>query len=314
MADRIHLAHFSDVHITAPRLGWRFRDFFTKRATGWMNVKIGRGRHFRDAQQIAAIMMRDIRERGCQHVVFSGDATAMGFEPEFQAAALSLKPDALPGLAVPGNHDYYTRSAVQSGSFERYFGPWQVGQRIGEQVYPFAQRVGSCWLIGVNSARSNFLLWDARGQMGREQGQRLRQLLAGLGPGLRILVTHYPLYQADGQLEQRWRRLRDLESLRDIAIEGGISLWLHGHRHGCYVLPPTPPTQPFAVVCAGSATQLNRWSYHEYVIEGGHLKATQRSYLPEAAAFVDAGRFELNLPGPQAVNLAAIPASGNALV
>jgi 3',5'-cyclic AMP phosphodiesterase CpdA len=301
-AKKVRIAHFSDIHVTARPLGWRPRDLLSKRVTGWMNLRIGRGRLFRDAGHIAATMMREIRQRGCQHVVFSGDATAMGFPHEMAAAASSLGlggtegQSVLPGLAVPGNHDYYTRAAVRSGYFERNFAAWQTGDRIGEHTYPFAQRVGPCWLIGVNTARSNFLLWDSRGQMGREQGERLRQLLARLEPGPRILVTHYPLYLADGRPEHHWRKLRDLDSLREIAIQGRISLWLHGHRHNHYFLPPKPPEQPFAIVCAGSATQLGICGWNEYAIEGTRLTMRRRSWDPATERFVDATSCEFTLP------------------
>jgi 3',5'-cyclic AMP phosphodiesterase CpdA len=202
----------------------------------------------------------------------------------------------LPGLAVPGNHDYYTRGAARSGLFERVFAAWQTGERIDNHIYPFAQRVGHWWLIGVNSARSNFLMWDSRGQVGREQSERLRDLFRRLGPGPRILVTHYPLYLADGRPESHWRKLRDLESFRSLIIEGGISLWLHGHRHNGYVLMPKPPDQPFAVICAGSATQHSKWSWNEYEMDGQRLTMQRRSWEPVEQRFVDATWCEITLP------------------
>lgn len=297
-AEIVRLAHFSDIHLTAKRLGWRLRDLATKRATGWMNLKIGRGRRFRAAEQIVTAMMADIHVRGC-HVVFSGDATTMGFESEFATAARCLNlgpPEMLSGLAVPGNHDCYTRSAVRSGFFERFFAPWQLGERLGSAVYPFAQRVGHCWLIGVNSARSNFLLWDARGGVDREQSDRLRELLRTLAPGPRILVTHYPLYLADGQPEDRWRMMRDWPEFRSLVVEGEISLWLHGHRHAGYVLPATAE-QPFPIICAGSATQMGRWSYNEYAIAGSRLTMTRRTWDSGAVRFADAETREIQLGG-----------------
>src|SRR5580704_5232010 len=86
----VRLAHFSDIHLTAKPLGWRLRDLLTKRTTGWMNLRMGRGRHFRHADRIVRAMMNDIRERGGKHIVFSGDATALGFESEFASAARCL--------------------------------------------------------------------------------------------------------------------------------------------------------------------------------------------------------------------------------
>jgi 3',5'-cyclic AMP phosphodiesterase CpdA len=278
--ETIRLAHFSDIHLTAKPLGWRLRDFLSKRATGWMNLKLGRGRRFRDAETITAAMMREIHDGHFNHIVFSGDATTLGFEAEFAVAARALEIDSLPGLAVPGNHDYYTRAPVKTGLFERFFAPWQHGERIDDAIYPFAQRVGHCWLIGVNSARANRLIWDARGLVGIEQLNRLRELLKRLGAGPRIVVTHYPLYLADGQPEKRWRRLRDWQAFCDIVVEGKIALWLHGHRHNSYVVPATPE-QPFTVICAGSATQEGRWGWNEYAIERMRLTMTRRVWNGE---------------------------------
>lgn len=282
----VRLAHFSDIHLTAKPLGWRARDLLTKRATGWMNLKLGRGRRFEDAEQIVPAMMRDIRERGNAHVVFSGDATTLGFESECAAAVRYLGMN-IPGLAVPGNHDYYTKAAAGAGFFERYFAPWQVGERIGVETYPFAQKIGRCWLVGVCSARANALLWDARGEVDEPQRQRLRQLLKQLSPGPRILVTHYPLYLAEGEPEHRWRLLRDWQSFRALAADNGISLWLHGHRHCGYTLPATSE-RPFPIICAGSATQVGHWAWNEYIIEGSQLTMNRRMWQSERQQFVDA--------------------------
>lgn len=256
-----------------------------------MNLKLRRAHQFREARTIVAAMMDDIRQRGCDRVVFSGDATTMGFESEYTVAAQEIRFD-LPGIAVPGNHDYYVRRAADAGLFERYFAPWQQGERIGTAVYPFAQRVGHCWLIGVNSSRSNFLFWDARGGVDDGEAERLQELLKTLSPGPRILVTHYPLFLAGGEPEHYWRWMRGWQAFQRIVAEGGVSLWLHGHRHTGYVLQPKPPEQPFAIVCAGSATQLDRWSFNEYRIDGLELRMNRRTWSPEANCFQSSGMEE----------------------
>jgi 3',5'-cyclic AMP phosphodiesterase CpdA len=282
----VRLAHFSDIHVTAKPLGWRPRDLLTKRATGWINLKLSRGRQFCEAAHIVRAMMLDIRERGNEHIVFSGDATALGFESEFSVAARCLDLN-IRGLAVPGNHDYYVQSTVRARHFEHFFTPWQQGERIGVDTYPFAQKAGHCWLVGVCSARANTLLWDACGEVDEAQRQRLVQLLKSLTPGPRILVTHYPLYLADGEPEHRWRLLRDWQGFRRLAVDNGISLWLHGHRHSAYVLESSRG-QPFPIICAGSATQTGRWSWNEYVIEGLKLTMNRRMWQPDERKFIDA--------------------------
>jgi 3',5'-cyclic AMP phosphodiesterase CpdA len=296
----VRLAHFSDIHLTAKPLGWRTRDWFTKRATGWVNVRLlGRGRRFKLAPPAVAALLRAIRERKPDAIAFSGDATGMGFESEFMVAAeaLGVGDSTLPpAVAVPGNHDYYTHRAVRENLFETYFAPWQFGERVDpEHVYPFARRVGDIWLIGLNSCTPNRWNWDASGAVGLAQLDRLRALCKTFGPGVRVLVTHYPLRTARGLIEPRVHRLRNHDAVLAAAVECKISLWLHGHIHRPFVLYPSGDV-PFPVICAGSATQHNRWSYSEYAITGTRLDGVRRVYDPDHDAYRDAEAFELDLP------------------
>src|SRR5262249_19634240 len=189
---------------------------------------------FRQTEQVLEGLRAELADRRPDRVIFSGDATAMGFEEEFERAAALMLVGQFPGLAVPGNHDYCTKTAMLSGHFERYFAPWQHGERVGDFTYPFAQRVGLLWLVAVNSATANRWAWDARGAVGRDQLDRLEQLLGQLEGGPRILVTHYPVARASGRREPRVRVLRDLDDLLAVAQRGGVGLWLHGHRHDAY--------------------------------------------------------------------------------
>lgn len=295
----LRLAHVSDVHLTARALDWRLGDWCSKRLFTWMNLRwFGRGRHFAQADQAARCLGDELSRRAVDRVIFSGDATALGFEAELRHAANLLKVGELPGLAVPGNHDYCTRAAAACGAFERVFAPWQQGDRLAADVYPFAQRVGDVWLIGLNSAKGNRWFWDASGACGRPQLERLRQLLASLPPGPRVLVTHYPVCLANRRREGFTHGLNDLRATVEAASAGGVVLWLHGHRHGFY-WHQQPPDAPFPTICAGSATQTGLWSYGEYVLDGRRLCGTRRQFDPTLAAFVDAEKFELQLAGPR---------------
>jgi 3',5'-cyclic AMP phosphodiesterase CpdA len=297
----VRLAHLSDVHITTQPLGWQRRDWFSKRVTGYINLRwLGRRYRFRSADEVLGALVADIRRRRPEHVVFSGDATNLGFEPEFCRATALLGLDGgdpLPGLAVPGNHDYYTRAVASAGVFERHFAAWQTGERVDGERYPFAQRVGPLWLVAVNSCVPNRWPWDASGRVGDAQLGRLERLFDRLGPGLRVLVTHYPVCKASGRREERAHGLRDLAELVTVATRGGVSLWLHGHRHGAYH-HARPRLAPFPVICAGSATQNKRWSYGEYVIQGHRLHGVRRIWDQEQHGFRDAAPFELELPVP----------------
>ncbi len=292
------LAHLSDIHVTARPLGWRRRDLFDKRLFAWINLRLlGRGFRFRKADSVLAALMDELRRRRPDRVVFSGDATAMGYEAELERAAELLGvagPEPLPGLAVPGNHDYCTRACAASGLFERHFAPWLVGERVDDQVYPFAQRAGPVWLVAVNSSTGNRWAWDASGGVGRDQLRRLERLLDRLDPGPRVLVTHFPLCLRSGKPERRTHGLRDLADVVKVAERGGVALWLHGHRHDAYHHEQSA-FAPFPVICAGSATQSRLWSYGEYTITGRTFEGVRRVFDPEDGTFRDGGKFTLRL-------------------
>ncbi|MFO0880591.1 MAG: metallophosphoesterase [Gemmataceae bacterium] len=300
----VRLAHVSDIHVTAPCPSWRREDWLNKRLAAWLNLRVlGRGYRFRRAADVLTAFDAEWAQRRPDCLLFSGDATAMGFEEETALATRLLRVEERPGLAVPGNHDYCTRTAMLSGIFERHFAPWQVGIRVDEAVYPYARRVGPVWLVAVNSATANRWAWDARGAVGSDQLDRLERLLPQLDEAPRILVTHYPIALASGQPERRVRLLRDLQSLIAVAARGGIALWLHGHRHNAY-FHPQGELAPFPVICAGSTTQTGLWSYGEYIVDGRTLVASQRSYDPASNAFRAGPAFQVELCCPHATAVA----------
>jgi 3',5'-cyclic AMP phosphodiesterase CpdA len=296
--DMIRLAHFSDIHVSTSPLGWRLRDYFSKRLTSWANHRIlRRWRKFALANEILTCMMDDIEAMGVDHVVFSGDATALGFEAELRRAAEVLRIGSwpTPALAIPGNHDYCTASAARSGSFERHFAAWQAGRRLDDAVYPFAQPVGNAWLVAVNAAIGNRWPWDAGGAVGMPQLKRLARLLADLGKGDKFLVVHYPVCLPGGLPEPRRHGLRDLRALLDVANAAGVRLWLHGHQHAPYYLQ-SPQGAAFPVICAGSATLSGRWSYLIYTISNRVLQASRRAYDPIRRCFHEVETFSLAIP------------------
>jgi 3',5'-cyclic AMP phosphodiesterase CpdA len=295
----VRLAHFSDVHLTAEKLGWRVRDLFGKRASGWVNVAVlGRGRRFRRANEVVAALLREFHDRPIDQIVFSGDATTMAFENEMAEAARRLgigDPSLPPGIAVPGNHDLYTYGALRRRVFEEAFSDWQKGERVdASHIYPFARKVGHVWLVALNSAKPNLFPWDATGKVGAAQLHRFKQLAGRLDAGPRIVVSHYPLLTRGRKPEARWHRLTDWKRVRSAAAACGINLWLHGHKHAWYVLP-AGRDQPFASIDVGSSAQMRLWGYHEYSIDGWKLTGLRRTYNPVSKRFEDRDTFELDL-------------------
>ncbi len=299
----LRLVHFSDIHVSAGKLDWQRPDWFTRRVAGWINHRwLGRRYRFRHGEDILAVMAAEFDERKPDHIVFSGDATALGFEAELRRAAELLQligEPKFPGIAVPGNHDHCVESAAESGLFERYFAAWQQGLRVDNETYPFAQRVGHVWLVGVNSSTPNLWPWDARGRVGEDQLDRLRWLLDQLDDAPRILVTHYPFARRNGRPESWVRMLRDADKLGEVAAAGGVCLWLHGHCHRAFVLSDAAP---FPIVCAGSATQTRHWGYAEYCLNGLDLHIQRRVFDFENRRFQDVDSYDLVLPTASTAN------------
>ena len=286
----VRLAHFSDIHISSKKLDWLFRDYFNKRLPGWINHRLlGRGYIFRNAERVLQSLFSELRQRPLDWLVFSGDATAMGFEAEIRRATELMNLDngnILDGIAVPGNHDYHNAYAAKSGLFERYFAHWQKGERIGEEIYPFAQKVKGIWLIGINSSSGNRFPWDATGRAGKSQIERLEQLFHKLDDSPKVVVTHYPVCIANGGPESIFRLLRDLDEVVRVAEQAKVCLWLHGHRHRAYQLAEHKYAS-FPVICSGSATQNNKWSYGEYVLKDSTCEILRRAYDPDTGSFQD---------------------------
>jgi 3',5'-cyclic AMP phosphodiesterase CpdA len=267
--------HFSDVHLNIPNPGWRPGDFLSKRLTGWLNWNITkRGRRFADANNRILAIRHLVHERDPDGVVFSGDASAIGFGSEAAAVAKILSGIELPKIAVPGNHDYYTRAGVKAQGFETAFADWQQGERIGKETYPFAVKIGSLWFVGVNSCCANSLFWDAHGIVGTEQLQRLDQLLQRLPDEPKVLVTHYPMCRSDGGCENRWHGLRDRDRLSEIVIRHRIRGWLCGHIHRGFLIKPTSD-RPFLMFCGGSATQEGPASVSELMFDQDQTAVTK---------------------------------------
>lgn len=298
MTPPIRLIHVSDLHFSArPRL-LRPAEWAGKRFTGWaMGTATGRFRRFRSARTLVGAAIADVLARRPDAVIFTGDATSLALPAEFAAAAAALRvddPAMPPAVAVPGNHDYYTRRAVRAGGFEAAFAAWQVGERVGGHVYPLARRVGHAWLVAVNSATPNRFPADASGEVGAAQLDRLRELCAGLAPGPRLLVTHYPLRTAAGELEKPGRRLRDHAAALETAVACGVGVWLHGHIHTGFVNFATAAV-PVPQVCAGSSTQRGRPAVTEYTLTGSELEGVRRVYDERGGGFRPAETFTLTL-------------------
>jgi 3',5'-cyclic AMP phosphodiesterase CpdA len=233
------IAHFSDLHVLALEGNSPAR-FFNKRLTGWANIRLKRG-HVHRSTYVSAIA-REIRRAKVDHVAITGDLTNLALETEFAAARRLLEEglelDATRVSIVPGNHDLYTRGAMRSKRFARYFAEYLdsdlpgLGVDVGPGHFPFVKLRGPAAIIGLSSAvpRPPFV---AAGKLGRGQIGELDKILSHDEVKKRtpVLLMHHPAHNPLSRVKSMLEGLDDAAllwtSVRDLA-KGMV---LHGHLH-----------------------------------------------------------------------------------
>jgi len=239
MTQSITIAHFSDLHVLDLE-GVPLRRFFNKRLTGLLNLRIKR-KHVHHSGYVRAVA-REITQSKVDHVVITGDVTNLALESEFAAAVALLRDDLhldpRDVTVVPGNHDLYTRGALKTRRFTRYFEPFLVGDLpelavdVGVGQYPVVKLRGPAAFIGLSSAVPRLPL-VAAGRLGRAQLMALDRVLAHPEVKKRtpVFAIHHPAHNPLSRWKTLVEGLHDAEELlgRLDALPRG--LLLHGHLH-----------------------------------------------------------------------------------
>lgn len=268
--------HCSDVHITYDYfhqplwpLGWRRWIALLELQWG------GRSLAYAKAEQTLKTISSEAQRHNVQHLIVSGDLTAYAMEDEFQRAYAALKPwvdDVSKCSVIKGNHDTYTRDAVQEKRFEKYFGHLlksDLPEYAREEGFPYVRLVGDeAAVVGLNSARLNPMPGLSYGHVGTLQLQGLEQLLGDVRLRHRavlVLVHHAPM-KANGQPDKFTHGLFDAKKLLQL-LPGPQFAVLHGHIHRRFHHPATE-TRPH-VVGAGSSTQAGKEGYWLIDVQDG---------------------------------------------
>ena len=211
------IAHLSDLHITL--LPPRWSAYFGRRLSGALNLSLlGRGEKYRDAAARGACAVAQIIEAQPDAVVFGGDATSLSEPEEFAGAIEVLAPLldlGVPCIALPGNHDRYTRRAEVERRFERAFADWQ---QIGAGWETL--ELGGASIGFVDTARANRMIWDSRGRS-LIPPARLPQ----------VVFAHYALLNHHAAADRKWHALRREEMVRLPLRDGPGIAWCCGHLH-----------------------------------------------------------------------------------
>lgn len=233
------IAHISDLHLLSLE-GLAARRLVGKRFTGWVNLKLRRESHHK--REVAQAVAREVRARGVDHVVITGDVTNLALESEFEVVRAFLEQDlALPPdrvSMVPGNHDMYTRGAHRSRRFQCYLGeyitsdlPGAAGIPGGDR-FPYVRLRGAAAIIGLSSAVPSPPLF-ASGVIGRTQCAALHAILAHEEVEKRtpVILQHHPWHNPVHPVKNLMTGLADAAEQHRVLDRLHRGLVLHGHLH-----------------------------------------------------------------------------------
>jgi 3',5'-cyclic AMP phosphodiesterase CpdA len=236
----MRIAHLSDLHLYSID-DVPLRRFLNKRLTGWANLRFRRSRIHRPAYVRA--IAQEIARLEIEHVVVTGDLTNLALEPEFELArdvlenALGLDPARV--TLTPGNHDVYTRGALASRRFEKYFAAWlesdlpELAADVNGGRFPAVKLRGCAAIVALSSAVPRFP-FVAAGELGRAQIAALARVLEHPEVARRTVVVaihHPPFHRWSGGAKAYLEGLRDGPALIALLRSVAHGLLLHGHLH-----------------------------------------------------------------------------------
>lgn len=198
-----------------------------KALVGQANVWFNRRQHF-DRQLLRPVLER-IASLQPDLLLLSGDLTSIGAGSEFRRLAAILGPltRQVPTVAVPGNHDRYTRLATWGRRMEKTF-PEAV-----PALFPHMRALNENWkLLALDTAVPSLL--TSRGRIGAAQLDQAREMVKSLTAqsGL-IVLAHYALGTPPPMPSmKRNHQLSDAAVMLDLLARcPGPVFYLHGHVH-----------------------------------------------------------------------------------
>jgi len=280
----MRLFHISDLHFQAdiplsrfPSLGWR-------RLVAQTEYRLlGRRKRFADVAGAVRRLLAEATAWGADHLLVSGDLTAIALPEEFEEARHALAGWSGRMTIIPGNHDRYTPAAARAQLFEKAFEEELRSDMRDSAVdgcYPLVKLVGTdAAVIGLTSARVPITPGFAAGWIGKRQRGRLAELLAA--PDLRgrmiFVACHHAPFRANGEPDRKNHGLIDGAKLLSVLRDGRAAALGHGHIHKRYRIDKAggPP-----IFCAGSSTELGHRGFFRYELRAGALAAEAISLEP----------------------------------
>ena len=284
----MRILHVSDLHVSSP---WRtapLRAWLGKRLAGGANLLLGRGRAFADALPKIEALARFRAEIGADLVICTGDFTALGTRHELRTARAAVAPfeDAPLGfVAVPGNHDLYTKDVLRDDRYGEIFGDTMTTDlpeyAVEENRWPFVRLFGDdVAVVGVNSARPQ-PIWSSRGRIAPPQLEALSRILADARVRDRFVfvITHYIPRLDDGGPDKHMHCLVNAEDYLAVCANLPRGAILGGDVHWRYTVQVSGVRPP--LYCAGSSTKEGREGLWVFDVTSDAFEATPGRWTGE---------------------------------
>jgi 3',5'-cyclic AMP phosphodiesterase CpdA len=249
-------------------LTWNPFRLLSKRVFGNINWIANRRKHFFEEQLTP--LPKLFKELNVDLVLLGGDFSTTSLKEEFEKAAAWVKKIEPFWIAIPGNHDRYTKKSCKGKHFYRYI--TNTRHEITHPAMFFKlkdQRIEAhkiqegWWVIALDTCLATHL-GSSEGLFSLAQEKYFRELLALIPKEDKIILfNHYPFFHNDAKSHNLVRG-EELQKL--IESEPRILLYLHGHTHRHSVADLQPCNLPI-VLDSGSCAQGRKGAWNLIDIE-----------------------------------------------
>ncbi len=273
MGDIMKIAHLSDLHFG--KFSLSPKQFFSKEWIGNFNYFLNRRHEF--DRHIPFSIPSVLDAMNVTHALISGDLTTTSSKVEYEIAQFftrQLEDLGIKVIAIPGNHDHYTRKAYREKRFYHYYPSSSETSSYNLKNHGVtAHRLQEGWtLVALDTAIAT-PIGSANGQFSSEIESHLITLLESLPLDEKIIImNHFPLFS----YEKPKRRLLGCEKLQSIVKNSpNVLFYLHGHAHRRSVADLRSNRLPIVLDCGSSGLSNGTWNLLDIDKEGCDLDIYQ---------------------------------------
>ncbi len=255
---RFRIAHISDLHFAEPTLSPL--QFFSKRWVGNLYQMFSRSKYL-DSSQLEKLVDQFIALK-IDYVFITGDLTTTSRIQELRHAAdfaAKLQSQGLRVIAIPGNHDHYTRKACRQKLFYRFFPDYREnGFSLKDDGLALIPLHEGWTLLALDTACATSL-FSSQGNFHSKIESSLKSALLKIPARQNvILMNHFPLFEHE-KPNKTLLRATALRTL--VASHPNIRFYLHGHTH-THCLADLRASRYPIILDSGSTSQITAGSWN----------------------------------------------------